>query len=375
MHEPMEKGTMSLSHTYALILAGGGGTRLWPESREKKPKQFLTLGATKTLLRTTAERVHELIDWDHMFVITNITQLSDVRKELPEIKEDQIICEPQKRETAMAMAVGARVIQHHDPDAIVLNFASDHVVTNKDEFVHVMKAAAEVAQDKKHLITVGISPTFPHTGLGYIKSGTELSTVQNLPVYSVENFTEKPNLEKATEFLTTGKYFWNANNYVWSCEAISQAFQKHAPATAKVLDELASSIGTPQWESALAKAYEQVESISIDYAISEKADNLLLIPGDFGWNDVGDWRVVYDLAKQDEHGNVVLQDNSKGELQQYQSKNNLVGVNGRLIALVDVEDMIVIDTEEIVLVMPKSKSQDIKKIVEQLKKENRKEYL
>ncbi len=365
----------SASHVFALILAGGGGTRLWPKSREKTPKQFLKLGAQKTLLRQTAERVCKIIDWDHVYVITNVTQLKDVEKDLPEIPKSHILCEPQKRETAMAMAVGALVIQERDPDAVVMNFASDHVVLNDDEFVRVMHAAAENAANPEVMMTVGISPTFPHSGLGYIKIGKQLHNTNRLPVFQVDSFTEKPNEATAKAFLATGKYFWNANNYVWSCKAIEAAFLKHQPKTANVLDELRKHVGKADWQSALEKAYDAVESISIDYAISEKADNLQLIPGDFGWNDVGDWKVVYDLGNKNDDGNVVLKEEGAGEFIGHESRNNLVSVNGRLVALIDVEDMIVIDTEEILLVVPKEKSQDVKKMVEKLKKEAKKSYL
>ena len=373
----MEETRMSSLHSHicALILAGGGGTRLWPKSREKTPKQFLKLGSEKTLLRSTAERVTKITDWDHVYVITNITQLKDVERELPEIPKQHILCEPQKRETAMAMAVGALVIQERDPDAVVMNFASDHVVQHDDEFQHVMRAATENAEDPNYMVTVGISPTFPHTGMGYIKIGKELRKTNRLPVFQVDSFTEKPNETTAKAFISTGKYFWNANNYVWSVKAVEAAFLKHAPKTANALDELRKHLGKSTWQTALEKAYDSVDSISIDYAISEKADNLLLIPGDFGWNDVGDWKVVYDLTKKDQNGNVILREEGSGEFVEHQSRDNLVSVNGRLVALVDVEDMIVIDTNEILLVMPKSKSQDVKKIVEKLKQEKKKNFL
>ncbi|HAV14977.1 MAG TPA: hypothetical protein DCX25_01485 [Candidatus Pacebacteria bacterium] len=370
-------GTDMTDHVYALILAGGGGTRLWPKSREKTPKQFLKLGAEKTLLRATAERVQKLADWDHIYVITNITQLKDVQRELPEVSKAHIICEPQKRETAMAMAVGSLVIQQRDPDAVIMNFASDHIVQDVEEFVRVMHTAASTAEDPNVMVTVGISPTFAHTGLGYIRIGKELRKTNRLPVFHVDSFTEKPNFATAKAFLATGKYFWNANNYVWSCKSLEAAFLKHAPKIADALDELRKHVGKSSWDQALEKAYDSVESISIDYAISEKADNLVLIPGDFGWNDIGDWKVVYDLGKKDPDGNVILQDNENhnGEIITHEARENLVSVNGRLVALVDIENMIVIDTPEILLIMPKAKSQDVKEIVERLKAEKRKEFL
>ncbi len=369
---------MSNEHEYALILAGGGGTRLWPESREKTPKQFLKLGARKTLLRQTAERIHLLVEWDHMYVITNITQYEDVVREVPEIPKEQIICEPMKRETAMAMAVGALLIHKRDPEAVIMNFASDHIVTNTEEFVHVMHVVAQAAKDSSHLLSVGITPTYPHTGLGYIQVDGEMEKKDGLSVMQVVSFKEKPDLETAKAFLATGKYYWNANNYAWSGEAIMAAFHKLAPATAALLDELALHIGQPDFAAALEKAYGAAESISIDYAISEKSDNLLLVPGDFGWNDIGDWSVVHSLNEADKDGNVILKDSNgevHGEVVTYNTKNSLVEVNGRLVALVGLEDVVVIDTEDILLVMNKSKSQDVKKVVEQLKAQNKKEFL
>ena len=356
-----------MEHTYAVILAGGGGTRLWPKSREKHPKQFLTLGAEHTLLRQAALRVAKMVDWDHLYVVTNISQLADVQKDLPEVPREHILCEPQKKETAMAMGLGALVIQERDPEAIVMNFASDHVVTNPEEFERVMKAVLEAASDQTKLLSVGITPTYPHTGLGYIKSGEKTREIDGLPVYEVDSFTEKPNLESAQQFLATGKNFWNANMYTWSVKAALNAFKNHAPKTFEALQSIRGAIGTDRFEDVLKKAYDQVDAISIDYAISEKAQNLQLIPGDFGWNDVGDWKVVYDLAEKDLDGNVSISEKG-GEMTFHDSRGNLVHAEGRLVALVGMEDTIVVDTGEIVLVMPKNRSQDVKKIVEQLKK-------
>ncbi|PWU23948.1 mannose-1-phosphate guanylyltransferase [Candidatus Cerribacteria bacterium 'Amazon FNV 2010 28 9'] len=367
--------TMSdLSHTYVVILAGGGGTRLWPKSRNATPKQFLKLYTQNTLMQDTYRRARFFADADHILIISNADYVDEVRNELPELPRENIIGEPAKRETAPAMLLGALLAYKKDPDAVVVNLASDHIATNEQEFQHVIETAITVAARKKDIVTVGITPTFPHSGLGYIEIDGEVEHVNRLPIFRVANFTEKPNVATAKAFIATGKYFWNACNYVWSAETIIEAFRKLSPAILEHMCPISDAIGTHAFQSALLKAYEGVEKIAIDYAISEKADNLVLIPGDFGWNDIGDWKVVYDLQHKNDAGNVVMSESKNGELVCHDSHNNLIHTHDRLIALVGMNDTIVIDTGEIILVMPKERSQDVKKVVEGLK-EKGEQYL
>ncbi len=367
-----------LDHTYAVILAGGGGTRLWPKSRNNTPKQFLTLLGDKTMLQITAERFAQFVDWKKIIIITNKKYETQVAQQLPQISKSQIIAEPDKRDTAMAMLVGAIYAKNQDPKAIVVNDAADHVVENETEFVRIMKAAAHFASDYQSLIAVGIKPSFPSTAFGYIRIGEEIDPPKgiNAKVFLVKNFIEKPDKATAQAFLSTGKYFWNANHYVWSSDAIIKGFEKYQPKTYQLIQKLFSAT-SKQFRELLPKIYEQTMSISIDYAISEKADNLLLIPGEFGWNDIGEWQVVYDLGIKDLAGNVIITDKKHQSIPALtiESQNNLVHTDGRLIALLGVNDMIIVDTPEILLVAPKSKSQSVKKLVERLKDEKKDQYL
>lgn len=362
-------------HTFAVILAGGGGTRLWPKSRNKTPKQFLKLVGKDSMIQLSAARLTKIVPWDRIIVVTNEKYIEEVKKQLPEVPVENIIAEPQKRDTALAMLVGALYARSLDPEAVVINGASDHVVVNEVEFVRVMRAAADVAASGEYLVTVGITPSFPSSGFGYIRIGHDLRKLgDGLSLFKVESFTEKPNVATARAFISTGKYFWNANMYVWSTEALVKAFEQFQPKTAELTTSLLGLTGTA-FHEALPSIYEQADAISIDYAISEKANNLVLIPGDFGWNDVGDWKVVYDLGTKDLQGNVVTGNGENVKTLAINSNNNLVQTNNRLVAIVGINDMLIVDTDEILMIAPKNLSQDVKKLVERLKEEGNEEYL
>lgn len=362
-------------HVYAVLLAGGGGTRLWPKSRNKTPKQFLKLAGKDTMVKMSANRMTKIVGWERVIVVTNQIYMDDIRQQLPQVPSENIIAEPEKKDTAMAMLVGALFAKSKDSEAVVMNGASDHVIADETEFVNVMEGAIEIASSGQNLVTVGITPTRPDTAFGYIKIGEQIGKINHsLAVFRVDSFTEKPNSATAQAFLSTNKYFWNANMYVWSAKALQEAFQKYMPEMYELTKNLPNLKGD-SFQAALPGLYKKTPAISIDYAISEKADNLILIPGDFGWNDVGDWKVVYDLGQKDLAGNVVVGDDDVVHTLAINSQNNLMHANKRLIALVGISDMIVVDTDEILLIVPKNRSQDVKKIVERLKEEEKKEYL
>ncbi len=367
----------NLQHTYALILAGGGGTRLWPKSRQSTPKQFLKLTGSKTMLQLTAERLNKFIPWERIILITNAAYAQEVHKELPKLSKQNIILEPAKKDTALAMLTGALFAQALDPKAIIVNAAADHIVLNNDEYEAVMKAAVDIASDQTKLVAVGITPTAPSTAFGYIKIGKELKQFHNqVSVFQVEKFTEKPKAATARAFIATGKYFWNANMYVWSTQALKDAFASHSPDTLTLTKSLHSS-PAKNFNQLLPSIYDKATSISIDYAISEKAHNLLLIPAEIGWNDIGEWEVVYQLGRKDPQGNVVLCDHSSVEASTIlvDTYNNIIQTDGRLVSLLGVEDMIVIDTDQTVFIAPRSKSQEVKKMVEALKDQGKDQFL
>jgi mannose-1-phosphate guanylyltransferase len=361
-------------HLYVLILCGGGGTRLWPRSRQKTPKQFLAnLFGQQTLFTQTVQRAQLLTTNEKIFVVTTGDYVDEVISQGKVISPRNIIAEPQGKNTAMAMGVGVAYIKTKDPKAIILNFASDHQIDDKEIFIKTMRQAAQAACLGDYLVTVGIKPTSPHTGLGYIEAGKEIGKEKG--VYKVVSFKEKPDLETAKRFIKSGKYFWNANLYTWSVQSAWRAYRRYAPSIFKLLAMIEKNIGTKNEELVLKKAYEKAENISVDYALSEKADNLLLVPGIFFWSDVGDWKVIYDLSQKDNNGNVVIKFGKNGEFTGIDAKNNLVQFNNQLIAAIGVEDLIIIQTTEAILVCKKDKAEDVKKFVEDLKKKNKIEYL
>ena len=362
-------------HLYAVLLAGGGGTRLWPKSRGNTPKQFLKLVSNNTMMQIAADRISKIVPWENIIVVTNQRYTEDIKKQLPQVLSENIISEPEKKDTALAMLVGALYAKSKDPEAVVINSASDHIVSDSAEFVRVMKAAADVANNNDYLVTVGITPQYPTSAFGYIKVGPEIRKInRGLNLFKVDSFTEKPNLATAIAFISTGSYFWNANMYVWSAKELKKSFKEHMPEMYKLTEKL-DTLKSKEFHKALAAIYKAAESISIDYAISEKANNLVLIPGDFGWNDVGDWKVVYDLGKKDLAGNVIVGEAENIHSLAINSHSNLIHTDNRLVALYGVNDMIVVDTDEILMICPKDKSQDVKKLVTRLKEEHKKEYL
>jgi len=363
-------------HLYALIVCGGAGTRLWPRSRKSTPKQFLPkFYGEKTLFGQTLDRAKLLSTPDHIyFIVTSDDYAKQMVQMHSEILPQNIIVEPFGRNTAMAVGVGAAYIRKADFEAVIMNFWSDAVIVENDLFCQSLNLAAETAFGGDWLVTVGLKPAFPHTGLGYIETKGKFGS-KNGEVLRVNSFKEKPNLATAREFLSQGNYFWNTGIYVWSAVSIFNAFSKHSPALYQLLEKIFNSIGTPEGKEIFLKAYEGAESLPIDTAVSEKADNLLLVPASFGWSDIGDWKITYELKDKDVNGNVVEFFGEGGAHLGFETKNCLVEAQSRLVATVGVSDLIIVEMKDVVLVCGREKAQDVKNIVNTLKEQKKDQYL
>lgn len=361
-------------HIYVLILCGGGGTRLWPRSREKTPKQFLkNFFGEGSIFSQTVQRAQWLTSNEKIFVITNKDYIDEVVDQGKVISPRNIIVEPQKKNTAMAVGVGAAYIKKIDPKAVIINFASDHVVGDKDVFIKEMLLAAEEAFKGENLLAVGLKPTFAHTGYGYIQYSDKIYPEKE--IFKVVSFKEKPDMETAERFVKDGHYLWNGSFYIWSASAIWKSFSEKAPQIFELIEKVFNALGLSNEESVLTESYEKTEEISVDYAISEKSSNMLLVPGTFSWNDIGDWKVAYDLKEKDDNENVVEIFGKNGWHLGIDTKNCLVEADNMLVATVGVENLVIIQTENAFLVVRKDLAQDVKKVVTVLKEKGKKEYL
>jgi mannose-1-phosphate guanylyltransferase len=364
-------------HLYALIVVGGGGTRLWPRSRNKTPKQFLKLFGKKTLTQLTLERFEKVIPWEKIFVITTSDDYKkEILNEVPQIKAGNIIVEPARKNTAPAHALGALYIYRRDKDAVIVNVYVDQLINPLHSYLRVSKAAAATAYSGDWLVAIGVKPTYPNVGYGYIKRGSKWKMVNGKMVYKLDKFTEKPKLELAKKYLASGDYYWNAGQYIWRADSFLKAINKYSKEVALPLEEISRSLGTRRENQVIVREYAKMPEISVDFAVSEKADNFLLITADYNWIDIGDWKEVWENLPKDDLGNVLIDgDEEGGRVINLDTSDALIHTDGRLIAVIDVDNIVVVDTKDALLVCSKSKAQNVKKIVEQLKEEKNKELL
>lgn len=358
-----------MNHHYVAIMAGGVGSRFWPGSREARPKQFLDmLGTGKSLLRLTFERFLPVCPAENIFIVTNAMYKGLIQEQLPEIGEDQILCEPSRNNTAPCVAYTAFRLAALNPKATFVVAPSDHIVLKEQAFLDKISTALHFAATHDALLTLGIEPSRPDTGYGYIQFGEEVSA----GIRKVVRFTEKPNAEFARQFLDSGDYLWNAGIFIWSVQSILKAFQTHAGDIYDLLAAGMDAYNTPQEADFIARTYPLTPNISVDFAIMEKAPNVYTLPAEFGWSDLGTWASMHAECPKDPQGNVLHGDN----IMVLDTHNCLVRApKDKLVVLKDLSDFIVVDEGDVLMIYPKSKEQEIRQVTALVKQRYNGQFL
>lgn len=347
-------------------MAGGRGERFWPKSRNTCPKQFLSLTSDgETMIQKTVNRLSSIVDAEDVFIVTNAAYTELVKEQLPDVPAENILAEPCARNTAPCIAFAAAVIGRKYDDAVMLVLPSDHLIGYENIYIKTLKKAVAVAEQGKNLVTVGITPTYPETGYGYINFGEE-----NGDAYKVERFVEKPDLPTAKKYLSSGKYLWNSGMFVWKISSIMDNMRELMPDVYRGAVKIGESFGTPEFEDVLAGEFAAFPSESVDFGIMEKASDIYTLPGSFGWDDVGSWLAVERINETDENKNFI-----SGDVITVDAERTTVCGGKRLIAAVGTEDLIIVDTDDVLLVCSKNNTQDVKKVIAQLKENGRTELV
>jgi mannose-1-phosphate guanylyltransferase len=337
-----------------LIMAGGIGSRFWPLSSKENPKQFLNLiDDDRNMIQLTLDRITNIVDYNQIFVATGKEYAADVKKYLPEIPSENISIEPMRRNTAACIGLASLYIEKKYPEAVMTILPADHVITNNQEFIETLNRAAEIAKAGPNMVTIGIEPSKPETGYGYIN----YSQQKLKSGFKVNEFTEKPDYKKAVQFLKSGNYLWNSGIFIWKVKTIRNMFKKYMPELDKTLERIKEVLGSPEANNLIKNEFKNLDSISIDYGILEKADNIYVVPGSFGWDDVGSWSSLDNLNQKDINGNII-----KGNHIGVKSKDSIIYAQDKMIATVGIKDLIVVESDQAILVCNKNNDQDVKEL-------------
>ncbi|MGZ4961743.1 MAG: mannose-1-phosphate guanylyltransferase [Limisphaerales bacterium] len=369
------KKTANINDRFVIIMAGGRGERFWPVSREKTPKQLVTLIGTHSLLQQAVDRVLPLVPIKNIYIITNAVQAPEVRKQLPKLPKANVIAEPTGRDTCAAVTLGAAIVGQRSTSGVMAVLPADHVIEDEKKFQQVLGDSFDLASRGQVIVTIGIKPTEPATGYGYIRTGNVLPPPQGVKAYKTtffraEQFVEKPNFDRALEYLNSGQYRWNAGMFVWSFVTITQGLEKHQPEMAAACQRWFKVAGTPKLDKVLAKEYPEIKRISIDYALMEHAQNVVVADGSFPWDDLGAWNAIARHIKQDAEGNAAV-----GDFIHVDAARNVIfdarTKNRTPICVVGLRDSILVQTDDAVLLAHKSQAQKVKELVKRLSADKR----
>ncbi len=370
----MSKGQLT---THAVILAGGRGTRFWPRSRTRTPKQLLNIAGKMTLLEQTVARLRPLIPAQQIWTVTNAEQAAEVRKQMPAASRKRVLTEPVGRNTAAAIALAAVHVRHAaSGDALMAVLPADHFIAQADKYRKIVSVALEVAREPGRMVVLGIPPTRPETGFGYVERLGEALAPASLPVFAVRRFTEKPALAVAQEYVWSGNYQWNAGMFFWRVSTFLDILKSFLPKTHAALENLAASIGTRNYERKLRAIYPKLENISVDYAIIEPATRqegparVFVIPAEIGWSDIGSWAAVYELLAKQPGENVLA-----GAGHVLDASGNFLWSPSKFVAAIGVRDLVVVETPDALLICPRDRAQEVGKIVKWLEGNKRKDLL
>lgn len=360
-----------MSNAYAVIMAGGAGTRLWPLSRKRRPKPVLPLvDETRSMFQISVERLVPLFPRERILIVAGAEMTPLLRKQMPDLPPENFVVEPMGRDTAPAVGLGAIHIRQRDPDAVMAVLTADHYISDVAGFRKVLGVACQVAA-RGEIVTLGITPTFASTGFGYIERGALAETIEGVPVYDLRRFVEKPEAEMAEQLLAAGNYSWNSGMFIWPIRRVMAEFGRHAPDLSAQLERLAASIGQPGYDALIGQLWPDMRKISVDFALMEHiSEGIKVIPAEIGWSDIGNFEALYDILSTANKGHVV----SGREPLVIDSKRLLI-FSKRLVAAIGIEDMVIIDTDDVLLVCPRDRAQDVKALVETLKRNGYDKYL
>jgi mannose-1-phosphate guanylyltransferase len=368
LKDVQSKNVSKSSNFYPVILAGGRGTRFWPLSRKKRAKQLLALDGRRTMIQQTVARLLPMASPKKVWIITNNDLRPAILKQLPRLPKLQIIAEPVGRNTAPAIGLAAYLLARENPQAVIGMFPSDHVIADEKAYRATIERGIQIAASGENIVVLGIRPIRPETGYGYIEAGGALTA----DVLRVRRFTEKPDAHKAASFVSAGNYFWNSGMFLWSARTLSSALREHLPKTATILEQIAGAFGTRRFTNTFQRLYPKCENISIDYAVleprsakGESAANIFCLPADFGWNDLGSWTALHEHRKAKENrpdGNLI----NGEDVFVLNANGNYVYAPGKFVAAIGVSDLVVVETEDALLITTRQHAQDVGKVVKYL---------